>query len=80
MRQYNTVVVIVAVGLTVTVIQQNVPIIQNKRWIFIAKIYIACSTCFGHYYAHHQELKSIVQMEEYVYLFTPIHKIFNNSG
>ena len=22
---------------------------------------IACSTCFGHHYAHHQELKSIVQ-------------------
>ena len=23
---------------------------------------IACSTCFGHYYAHHQELKSIMQL------------------
>jgi len=23
---------------------------------------IACSTCFGHHYAHHQELKSIVQL------------------
>ena len=22
---------------------------------------IACSTCFGHHYAHHQELKSILQ-------------------
>jgi len=22
----------------------------------------ACSTCFGHHYAHHQELKSIVQV------------------
>ena len=22
---------------------------------------IACSTCFGHYHAHHQELKSIIQ-------------------
>ena len=22
---------------------------------------IACSTCFGHHYAHHQELKSIMQ-------------------
>ena len=21
----------------------------------------ACSTCFGHHYAHHQELKSIIQ-------------------
>ena len=23
--------------------------------------FIACSTCFGHHYAHHQELKSIIQ-------------------
>ena len=22
---------------------------------------IACSTCFGHHYAHHQELNSIIQ-------------------
>ena len=28
--------------------------------VFIADL-IACSTCFGHYYAHHQELKSIIQ-------------------
>jgi len=27
--------------------------------VFIADI--ACSTCFGHHYAHHQELKSIIQ-------------------
>ena len=27
---------------------------------FIAD-FIACSTCFGHHYAHHQELKSIIQ-------------------
>ena len=27
---------------------------------FIADL-IACSTCFRHYYAHHQELKSIIQ-------------------
>ena len=27
---------------------------------FIA-VLIACSTCFGHHYAHHQELKSIMQ-------------------
>ena len=24
-------------------------------------ILIACSTCFGHHYAHHQELKGIIQ-------------------
>ena len=23
---------------------------------------IACSTCFGHHYAHHQELKNIIQL------------------
>jgi len=28
--------------------------------VFIADI-TACSTCFGHHYAHHQELKSIIQ-------------------
>ena len=28
--------------------------------VFIAHL-IACSTCFGHHYAHHQELKSIIQ-------------------
>ena len=28
--------------------------------VFIADL-IACSTCFGHRYAHHQELKSIIQ-------------------
>ena len=28
--------------------------------VFIADL-IACSTCFGHHYAHHQEPKSIIQ-------------------
>ena len=28
--------------------------------VFIADL-IACSTRFGHYYSHHQELKSIIQ-------------------
>ena len=28
--------------------------------IFIADL-ISCTTCFGHHYAHHQELKSIIQ-------------------
>jgi len=28
--------------------------------VFIA-VLIACSTCFGHHYAHHQELKSIIR-------------------
>jgi len=29
--------------------------------VFIIADLIACSTCFGHHYAHHQELKSIIQ-------------------
>ena len=32
-----------------------------QQMIFIADL-IACSTCFGHQYAHHQELKSIIQV------------------
>ena len=29
--------------------------------VFIADL-IACSTCFGHHYSHHQELKSNIQL------------------
>ena len=32
-----------------------------KQTIFIADL-IACSTCFGHHYAHNQELESIIQV------------------
>jgi hypothetical protein len=32
-----------------------------QHMIFIADL-IACSTCFGHHYAHHQELKNIIQV------------------
>ena len=32
-----------------------------KQMIFIADL-IACSTCFGYPYAHHQELESIIQV------------------
>jgi len=28
--------------------------------VFIADL-IACWTCFGHHYAHHQELKSVIK-------------------
>ena len=31
------------------------------QMIFIADL-IACSTCFGHHCAHHQELESIIQV------------------
>ena len=32
-----------------------------QQMISIADL-IACSTCFGHHYAHHQELESIIQV------------------
>jgi len=32
-----------------------------QQIIFIVDL-IACSICFGHQYAHHQELKSIIQV------------------
>jgi len=32
-----------------------------KYMIFIADL-IACSTCFGHRYAHHQDLETIIQV------------------
>ena len=32
----------------------------DAKEVFIADL-IACSTCFGHHYAHHQEVKSIIQ-------------------
>ena len=32
-----------------------------QQMIFIADL-TACSTCFGHPYARHQELESIIQM------------------
>ena len=32
-----------------------------QQMIFIADL-IACSTFFGHHYAHHQELENIIQV------------------
>ena len=32
-----------------------------QQMIFIADL-IACSTCFGQHYVHHQELESIIQV------------------
>jgi uncharacterized membrane-anchored protein len=32
-----------------------------RQMIFIADL-ISCSTCFGHHYAHHQGLESIIQV------------------
>ena len=47
--------------------QSNINCVEIKmptrcnRWFFITKL-IVRSTCFGHHYAHHQELKSIIQV------------------
>jgi hypothetical protein len=30
--------------------------------MFLIADLIACSTCFGHHYAHHQELETIIQL------------------
>ena len=47
---------------------------------------IACSTCFGHHYAHHQELKSILQwllpvvfgaVVSFIHSFIHVHVIYN---
>jgi hypothetical protein len=32
-----------------------------QQMFFIADL-IACSTCFGHHYAHHQELETIIKL------------------
>ena len=32
-----------------------------QQMIFIADL-IVCSKCFGHHYAHHQQLESIIQV------------------
>jgi len=54
------------------ILSNNATLLQNKQAfveikcqldateVFIADL-IASSTCFGHHYAHHQELKSIIQ-------------------
>ena len=44
--------------------------------VFIADL-IACSTCFGHHYAHHQELKSIIQWLLRVVFRAVVFKLFN---
>jgi len=38
--------------------------------VFIADL-IACSTCFGHHYAHHQDLCSILQTGHITLTSTP---------
>ena len=43
--------------------------------VFIADL-IACSTCFGHHYAHRQELKSIIQWLLPVVFRAVVFKLF----
>ena len=47
--------------------------------VFIADL-IACSTCFGHQYAHHQELKSIIQWLLPVVLRAVVFKLLVWNG
>ena len=47
---------------------------QDATEVFIADL-IACSTCFGDHYAHHQELKSIIQWLLNVVLRAVIFKL-----
>ena len=42
--------------------------------VFIADL-IACSTCFRHHYAHHQELKSIIQWLLRVVFFAVVFQV-----
>jgi len=42
--------------------------------VFIADL-ITCSTCFGHHYAHHQKLKSIIQWLQPVVFRAVIFKL-----
>ena len=43
--------------------------------VFIADL-ITCLTCFGHHYAHHQELKSIIHWLLPVVFRTVVFKLF----
>jgi len=47
--------------------------------VFIADL-IACLTCFGHHYAHHQELKSIIQCLLPVVFRTVVFKLLDWCG
>ena len=45
-----------------------------QQMIFIADL-IACSTCFGHHYAHHQELESIIQVVAACHIWCLVFKL-----
>ena len=51
-----------------------------QQMIFIADL-IACSTCFGHHCAHHQELESIIQGDTgHVTLSSTPYRQLENQG
>ena len=51
----------------------------NATEVFIADL-IACSTCFGHHYAPHQELKSIIQWLLPEVFRAVVFKLLENHG
>ena len=51
----------------------------DETEVFIADL-IACLTCFGHHYAHHQELKSIIQCLLPVVFRTVVFKLLDWCG
>jgi hypothetical protein len=44
--------------------------------MFLIADLIACSTCFGHHYAHHQELESIIQLVSACGLWCLVFKLW----
>jgi hypothetical protein len=50
-----------------------------NRWIFIADL-IACSTCFGQLYAHHQELESTIQVDAACCIWCLVFKLSVQCG
>ena len=46
---------------------------MQQRFLFADLI--ACSTCFGHHYAHHQEFKSIIPWLLLVVIFAVVFQV-----
>jgi len=46
---------------------------MQQRFLFADLI--ACSTCFGHHYAHHQEFKSIIPWLLCVVFFAVVFQV-----
>ena len=50
-----------------------------QQMIFIADL-VACSTCFGQHYAHHQELESIIQVAAACRIWCLVFKLSVRCG